>query len=92
MQKRQARSTDSLYDMSSVTIPDRDQKNTCYANSYESQQPVLAPAMSQNNAQFAAVTYPSSTVQNQITQQVEYRVEVGDQLGAVQRWPVEYQK
>ncbi|KAK7707699.1 hypothetical protein SLS63_013692 [Diaporthe eres] len=91
MQKRQARFTDPLYDMSSVTMPDRDQKNTSYANSYESHQQVLAPEMGQNNAQCIAVTYPSSTMQNQITQQVEYRVEVGNQVGAVQRWPVEYQ-
>lgn len=90
LQKRQARSTNPLYDMSSVTIQDRDQKSIYYTNSYESQEPVVSPEMGQNNAKCAAVTYPSSTLQDQITQQVEYRVQVGDRVGAVHRWPIEY--
>lgn len=80
MQRRQAKSTDPLYDLSAVTVPDRDQKDATHTASYESQRPVLGPEMGQSNAQCAAVTYPNPTPQNQIMQQVEYRVDVANQL------------
>lgn len=51
----------------------------------------MGPEMGQFNAQYAAVTYPSATLQNQIMQQVEYRVDGGYQPGAEQQWPMDYQ-
>lgn len=91
MQQRQARSTDPLYGMSTVAYPDRRQKDTTYATSYESQQPVLGPEMCQGNFQHAVVTYPSATLQDQTMQQVGYRVEGLEQLRSQQQWHMEYQ-
>lgn len=92
MQQRQARSTDPLYDMSTVAYPDPHQKDTTYATSYESQQLVLGPEMCQGNVQHAVVTYPSATLQDQTMQQVGYRVEGPEQLRSQQPWHMGYQQ
>lgn len=61
-------------------IPDHEQKISTYSASYayESQQPVLGPEMGHRNTQYAVVTYPSAALHDQITQQVEYRVDVAN--------------
>lgn len=72
MQNRATRSGDPLYDISAVSMPDRDVEST----SYESQRPVLRPEMNQLATQCSVGPHGENTLQpeDQIMRKLEYRV------------------
>lgn len=70
---------DPLYDISAISILDRDQKTLTHTASYESHQLILKPAKGRTAAECSTTTGPSPAHPDQIMPQGEYRTEVDDQ-------------
>lgn len=70
MRGKSARSTDPLYDISAVGLPDQDTD----MNSYDEQRPELRPGMNEMAVQYPEAPHLIPTQKNRILRQLEYQV------------------
>ncbi|ETS81749.1 hypothetical protein PFICI_06751 [Pestalotiopsis fici W106-1] len=88
MLKRKERSTDPLYDISAISMPDFDHNADQNAASVQVPYPVLNTVEGQVAAQYSAGINSYLVPQNQMTRHFEYRTEMTARPTTTQEWPM----